>query len=236
MRITAGRGLLIGIILAQGAPLGWFALRRLFPETDLRALTYAYLIGATSVVLGAIGWVMGLWAAHLQRLNRRLRELALEDELTGLANARAFHDELDREVARAERSGHDLSLVLADLDHFKRVNDERGHLTGDRVLAGIGRLLAEHSRDADVAARYGGEEFAIILPGTGLAEAKQIAERLRREVEGAEPNGKLPLHLTASFGVTSRRTGETPVTFFARADQALYKAKRAGRNCVRAIG
>jgi diguanylate cyclase (GGDEF)-like protein len=168
------------------------------------------------------------------RLHRILEQQALVDALTGLANRRAAEQALTVELARAVRFGSPLSLVFADLDHFKQVNDRFGHPSGDLVLRELAAVLAATVREIDLAARWGGEEFCLILPGTDLAGAAQLAERVRtalaeRTILTAEG---LPLHVTASFGVAGQPPLASAEELIASADAALYDAKRRGRNCV----
>jgi diguanylate cyclase (GGDEF)-like protein len=167
----------------------------------------------------------------------RTERSALTDGLTGLYNHAYFLQALRREVQRARRHRTRLSVVLLDLDDFKKVNDSRGHVEGDKVLMKSAALVRESVREIDVAARYGGEEFAILLPETGTAAAAGVAERLRQataEIAATGADGQ-PLTLTASFGVASHRAGDPPCTLrdlLQGADGALYAAKAAGRNRV----
>ncbi|HEY3070555.1 MAG TPA: GGDEF domain-containing protein, partial [Gaiellaceae bacterium] len=135
---------------------------------------------------------------------------------------------------RAERFGGALALIVADLDDFKQVNDRYGHQAGDDVLRAFADVLRETVRDIDLAARYGGEEFAVLLPQTDLAGAERVAERLRErmEIRLVEPSSDSPFSVTASFGVASFPEAGTPAALFAAADEALYRAKSAGKNCV----
>lgn len=170
------------------------------------------------------------------RLSERLRELSTLDGLTRLLNHRAILDRLEQEVQRLKRYGGETSVILMDLDHFKEVNDEWGHLAGDEVLREIAERLREHVRTADVVGRYGGEEFLVVLPAIGLETALSVAERLRRYI--SEPRisyGENLIQITASFGVASidEAGGEGPQEVLALADERLYEAKRAGRNCIR---
>ncbi|HEX2199661.1 MAG TPA: diguanylate cyclase [Burkholderiales bacterium] len=165
---------------------------------------------------------------ELQLANERLAHLAAVDPLTGVGNRRLFDQALAVEMGRARRYAEPLSLVLADLDHFKRVNDTRGHAAGDEVLREVGRALRECARGADVVARYGGEEFAIILPHTTLAQALRFAERARRAISG------LPAGVTASFGAAQLGPQDEAAQLAAAADAALYRAKAEGRDRVRA--
>ena len=168
--------------------------------------------------------------------HERVSEQAVTDELTGLANNRSFRETLDREAARAERFGHDLSLVLLDLDDFKRVNDTHGHLEGDEVLRMVGKILQSEPRAIDEAARYGGEEFVVALPETGSEGAVELAERIRARLAAevvAASDGREPIRVTASFGTATLPGGAADVRhLFEAADEALYEAKRQGKNRV----
>jgi diguanylate cyclase (GGDEF)-like protein len=174
------------------------------------------------------------------RVRVQLASMVLTDPLTGCLNRRGFDQALAREVARSERAGSDMALLALDLDHFKDVNDTFGHLVGDEMLRALGALLVHTARAGDVVARIGGEEFAIILPDTSSAGAFQVASRLCELIElhpfpPAKPGGK-PLHITTSIGVVSGApdlADDYVALFMARADTALYAAKRSGRNRVR---
>jgi len=159
---------------------------------------------------------------------KQLARMALCDSLTGLYNRGYFDATLEKEVARSRRSKKPLSLLLVDLDHFKRINDTRGHLVGDRVLAKVASVLREQSRTSDTVCRYGGEEFAIILPETPGIHAQMVAERIRREIGAL----KLDVPVTASIGIKCAELANELVPEFviAGADAALYAAKRNGRN------
>lgn len=165
---------------------------------------------------------------------RRVASQAATDGLTGLANRRSFDDELALEWRRAERVGDSLALVLADLDDFKSVNDGFGHQAGDAVLRRVAVILDSGGRQVDLAARYGGEEFALLAPETDLEGATKLAERLRSELEAATitlPDGR-ELRVTSSFGVAVKDGLEGPEDLIAAADEALYVAKRNGKNRV----
>jgi diguanylate cyclase (GGDEF)-like protein len=169
------------------------------------------------------------------RLHRIVERQALMDGLTGLANRRQCEESLADELARVERFGGSLAIVVADLDWFKDVNDRYGHPAGDSLLREFAALLQESLRDVDLAGRWGGEEFLLVLPGTDLAGGAQVAERIRAAlanrmvlVDGT------PIPVTASFGVAAVPPEKTASELFAAADTALYEAKRAGKNRVQA--
>ncbi|HXQ29881.1 MAG TPA: diguanylate cyclase [Gemmatimonadales bacterium] len=169
--------------------------------------------------------------------NKRLEKLAATDALTGCLNRRALSQNLEQELERARRYDLAITILLADIDRFKLVNDTRGHIAGDSVLRQVGEILRREARSVDIVARYGGEEFVVVMPETALQGAAIFAERLRRRImqhEFAEP-GQDRLHLTVSIGLASfpdDRVGNAD-SFVALADQALYRAKNEGRNLVR---
>lgn len=166
---------------------------------------------------------------------KRAEELALKDELTGLNNRRAFFDQGHRVFKQADRYQHPVSVVMMDIDHFKNINDNHGHHVGDKVLQDIAKLLQNIVREIDIAARIGGEEFALVLPETDLSEAVNMAERLRQEIfNTAIVHQAQRLHITASFGVTTCMANEVTLeTMLIRADDAMYIAKKKGRNQVK---
>ncbi|HET9449787.1 MAG TPA: diguanylate cyclase, partial [Aggregicoccus sp.] len=167
-----------------------------------------------------------------------LQALSTTDGLTQVSNHRHFQERLREEFRRAQRYADPLSLILVDLDHFKGVNDAHGHLTGDLVLREVAATLRQSVRDTDLLARYGGEEFAVLLPRTSIAGSLTVAERICRDVgalhiplEGA---GRAPLRISASVGVSAlpQRNLTSAEGLFRAADEALYRAKREGRNRV----
>ncbi len=168
------------------------------------------------------------------RLHRIVERQALIDGLTGLANRRQCEETLDDELARIERFGGSLAVVVADLDWFKDVNDRHGHPAGDAVLREFAVLLQDTVRDVDLAGRWGGEEFVLVLPGTDLIGGAQLAERIRSALAAQvvlAVDGT-PIPVTASFGVAATPPARTASELFAAADAALYHAKRAGKNRV----
>lgn len=157
---------------------------------------------------------------------------ARTDELTGLANRRAFEEELIRVFAQWKRKGTPVSLLVIDVDHFKRFNDYHGHQTGDEILGAVAEVMESSARGVDFIARYGGEEFAAILPRTRLREAAIAAERLRTAVgEFVMSVAEAELRVTVSIGVAEVAQIDDRAGFLGRADKALYAAKQAGRNC-----
>lgn len=174
-----------------------------------------------------------------RKAQQELLRLAQIDMLTGLANRRHFMELAERELSRAIRYGGPLSLLMIDIDQFKRINDRYGHQTGDAVLQKFGALCREMLRDIDTVGRIGGEEFAVLLPKTGMAHAVEVAERLRQKVEAAEVALEhVALGFTLSIGVSSLAEGASidVDALLNQADQAMYEGKRAGRNCVRVFG
>jgi diguanylate cyclase (GGDEF)-like protein len=171
-------------------------------------------------------------------MHQTVQRQAITDDLTGLANVRQLHGVLERELERARRFGSSLGLVMLDIDDFKQVNDTYGHQQGDVVLASVARALRDLSRDIDEPARYGGEEMAVVLPGTDVEGAAQLAERMREAVEELRVprvDGDGYLGVTASFGVASIPfSAADRESLIAAADVALYRAKRAGKNRVEA--
>ncbi|WP_081717734.1 GGDEF domain-containing protein [Hyphomicrobium nitrativorans] len=167
-------------------------------------------------------------------------EVVLRDPLTGVGNRRCFDIEIEKAIADSRDSGAPLSLVMCDIDHFKRVNDDFGHQVGDEIIKMFSRVIEASVRDGDTVIRYGGEEFAIILPKAGQDVAKSIAERIRRQFESKkltvrETNQKIG-QMTASFGVAEYRSGDDTELLVQRADTKLYDAKSGGRNQVSTYG
>ena len=169
-----------------------------------------------------------------QKMLEELKKLSITDGLTQLYNSRYFYNQLKGEIERFKRYGHQLSLLLLDIDKFKDYNDTHGHLEGDKILIRIGHIISACLRKMDTAYRYGGEEFTIILPGTPGEEAKTVGERLRTSVAADDFGGSAPLEsrITISVGVTQYCHPEPISSFVQRADQAMYRSKQTGRNKV----
>jgi diguanylate cyclase (GGDEF)-like protein len=177
------------------------------------------------------GFVFGIMLAHIKSLNEKLRDIAYTDSLTHIYNRLHFAHFLDAEIDKAKRYGGKFSIIFFDLDHFKDVNDNHGHLVGDEVLECITDIVSKANRSADIFARYGGEEFIILTPETNLSGALIHAERLRNDI--ARHNFKSVGQMTSSFGVTEFNPDSDNVeTLLERADKALYLAKEYGRNRV----
>lgn len=167
--------------------------------------------------------------SELMEINERLVELSVTDKLTGLKNRRYLQEQLEAHVRAYDEDRRPFSLLLADIDHFKKINDTYGHQMGDRVLERMAGILQAQSRQGDIAARYGGEEFVLVLPGADIAESKAAAERIRQAIaEAAWEVGAL----TASFGVATVQPEDTEATLLHKADEALYASKAGGRNRV----
>ncbi|MEA3374362.1 MAG: GGDEF domain-containing protein [Campylobacterota bacterium] len=166
----------------------------------------------------------------LQEKNEQLEHLSRTDHLTNIANRMSLNEKLEYEYSRTQRNSEPLSLIMIDIDYFKKINDQYGHITGDVILKGVSKLLHESVREIDLIGRWGGEEFMIILPQTKINDTKVIAEKLRMKLN--ENDFGLNEPVTASFGVTQYKTGESLDMFVQRADNLLYTAKEEGRNRV----
>jgi diguanylate cyclase (GGDEF)-like protein len=231
---------------------GFETIRRLKADTTTIDIPVVFVTGVSStddkirgLDLGASDYVTKPFEPAELRARvratlrtRRLLELlarkAMIDGLTGLWNRGYFEQHLDTEVARARRAGKAVACIMADLDHFKSINDRYGHPAGDAVIAQVAQILVDGCREQDIVCRYGGEEFAVILPMTGEAEAQAIAERLRLAIASHQGryNG-LRIDVTCSFGVADIH--QIPPSLVELADQALYAAKQSGRNKVSGI-
>jgi diguanylate cyclase (GGDEF)-like protein len=180
----------------------------------------------TIAIVTATRFVSQLIAA-LREANARLQEQSQRDDLTGLYNRRYMHVRLEAELARVQRGGK-LMLMMVDLDGFKRVNDEEGHDVGDAVLAAVARALIEATRRVDVVARYGGDEFVILLPDTELEGARAVSARVLDHARAAARGVCPAIPVSASIGMTTLRPTDDPAEVIRRVDEQLYAAKRAG--------
>jgi diguanylate cyclase (GGDEF)-like protein len=260
---TAGGSLIIAAALAEGSrgaeggyavfyvwvvllAFLFFSFRPAVLLTAFAATTYAvaliardaeftfnYVFGLV-VVLGSAGAVVGLLRGRLERLNTDLASEASTDVLTGVANRRGFDQRFEHELARAGRYDRMLSLIVCDLDKFKTVNDELGHQMGDDALRRVAARIAASVRSIDAVSRIGGEEFAILLPEATPMEAYVVAERIRKGLLDEFIDHPVPL--TASCGVATQRGDTDGRDLLRAADGAMYRAKRAGRNCTAVDG
>lgn len=177
--------------------------------------------------------------AELRSANEQLTDLSYRDPLTGVANRRQLLEGMDRALARASEKGLPLGVIVADVDHFKDYNDRWGHLTGDVALRAVAQALEQSCREQDLVARFGGEEFVCLVVDADAATIASLAERMRLRVESIAPRqlGNDQQGLTISLGMVSRvpSSGDQATDLLSAADEALYKAKRTGRNCVRGL-
>lgn len=231
MKIVYTRALQ-GCLLSLGAPLGWLAIRfftvpDILVELQQNKGLYVYMLFGTMSVFVGFGVYVG-------RKQEQISDLAIRDSLTGVYNIRFYIERLKEEIANTARYQSPLSLIYLDLDHFKKVNDQHGHPTGDEVLRRVTAVISDSIRVQDVFARVGGEEFALLLPRCHLSDAKKEAERLRCAVESLQMDagGGLTVEVTISLGVVGLQNGETLSQFYERADRNLYLAKHQGRNQV----
>ena len=195
----------------------------------LQAFRYANMV----IPFGMLGLLSYYFRLASTDVERKMTEMALTDPLTGLFNRRQMNQRLQEEVARFRRQGGDFSIIIADLDHFKQINDRYGHDMGDRVLSRIALLFGEGLRAGDAVARWGGEEFLVLLPGTHLSAAQEVAQRLRSAAEtrlGAIDGLSAPL--TVTFGVATFSASASLEGCLKAADDALYRGKAEGRNRV----
>lgn len=222
--------LYVGYFLPRRAIVAAMVFTGALYAAALEAMRLPLEHAATRWVVVVLALSAGAAAAHALRnhvdaLVQRLHQLARTDALTGLLNRRAFDEQLQREIQRTMRTSEPLALLLGDVDHFKQINDRRGHAAGDEALTHVAQTLTHTARTVDTVARVGGEEFALLLPGTDLDGALDAAERLRQALADS-PDG-----LTMSFGVVEApHHGHTPDDLLRAADRALYTAKQRGRD------
>ncbi|WP_299193920.1 GGDEF domain-containing protein [uncultured Erythrobacter sp.] len=229
--------LIIAVMVFQAAdflirPTLTLLFEQSIPAAAYRESLYYSLIGLVLAVKGITNALVLIGATIVEWTNS-LRESSERDVLTKLHNRASFEDVMRDLLPRAQTEGRPLSLVVADIDHFKQVNDIWGHQAGDLALAGFGELIGKMVRGCDTAGRVGGEEFCIAVWNCENAPAHRLAERIRQSFAALEHDGlNDDIRLTASFGVATARDGETYEHLFSRADQALYRAKSSGRDRV----
>jgi diguanylate cyclase (GGDEF)-like protein len=217
-------GLLVALASAAAGPVVAYLL-------DFRAVSLPVSLWNNGVRLTVFCVVLYL-LHRMRRLNAKLAEMALSDELTGLANLRAFRRLAAQEIERSARYEHELSLAYVDIDHFKDINDGRGHLEGDRVLQALAGIAKATARTSDTVARIGGDEFVILMPETGSEAAGVVATRLLEAVPKGVGRDGVPV--TCSIGLASFREAPVSVEFMlSAADELMYGAKAAGRNGLR---
>jgi diguanylate cyclase (GGDEF)-like protein len=216
--VVGARG---ALVLVSPAGWGWLG-------NDLLRQLHGFALYLLAL-LGGFGWLL----LGRERLQDELARLEIVDALTGVPNRHGFFQALAPWMALARRPGQPTSLIVFDLDQFRRINDSYGHPAGDVVLAALVEACKRQLRDSDLLGRLVGVEFAIILPRTSPEDAAMVAERMRAAIEEQRvKTERAMISLTASFGVTAIRADDSTVTLLARADEALRAAKEAGRNRV----
>lgn len=236
-RVSPKEMLWMSLALLGAYALVVFAHYRQHGDTELLTLECAQLL-ALALTLPSFAMLAGrVQRVHsaLFQANRKIRDIeedAQRDVLLGCYNRRYIVAALEQQKRMADESGAPLCLAVIDLDHFKRVNDEAGHLVGDEVLRTFAGVAESNVRQRDIFGRYGGEEFLLVLPETSLLAALNIAERIRAQVEQHEWSGKLRNRVTVSIGLTQHIPGESVLDLFSRTDTAMYMAKQGGRNQV----
>ncbi|WP_404301756.1 diguanylate cyclase [Alicycliphilus denitrificans] len=222
-------------LAAAGCAIVWMGPQMRMPTTTLagQLLTVGVLLGAVARCIGLVTFFRGM-QYRLSEALAQIENLVRSDELTGIANRRGIMEVLQRHQAQAGRSGRPLCVALLDVDHFKRINDQHGHDSGDRVLRTLGALLTAHTRAIDSVGRYGGEEFLLAMPDTTAAQAREALERLRARVESTAWAGIFPgaSGVTVTIGAAVCQPDESVESAIRRADAALYEGKAAGRNRV----
>ena len=218
------------LLIITGLPLSAYLLQSGGAMVDSQALLFGFYSAAYALV------VIGFLASVLLEYQQHLAHLATEDPLTRLLNRRGLEDRLQLSMAAAARHGHSTAVIMADIDHFKSINDSFGHETGDHVIQQVARILERMCRSSDVLARTGGEEYLLVLPNTELESARALAERIRQTI-GDHPlvidQQRIPV--TVSLGVAAT-TGEVNLSdLYDEADRAMYIAKRGGRNRVASV-
>ena len=227
-----------GLLLGLGAPIGALLLHLLIDgpapvglsgELRTHSFFYLYDLIGTSLVFAVAGYVAGKRAERLRRAEDFYHHLSDADPLTGLLNARSFHDHYARSMERAEKTGEPVALILLDVDRLKTINDEHGHDRGTAALVRVAEAIKASKRVSDEAARWGGDEFAVLLDGGDEAAAVRTAETIARQLAAA-PSPDPPVAVSVTMGIAAGVPSPGHNDLFALADEALYAGKRAGRN------
>lgn len=243
--VLLGFGAPLGSILCRAIEAGPFSLEWIRHEVRSHSFYYGYMTFATPLIFAIFGGIVGhlidrffQQKAYLESLNLQLKEQSIMDDLTGLYNHRHIMTEIDKEIERARRYSHQLSGMMLDLDDFKRFNDSFGHLVGDAILRESAKVFESSVRKIDILGRYGGDEFLIILPESGIENARIVAERIRKNMGIHDFRVKQkPVKVTVSIGLFSfGDLSELEATgFIEKVDKALLKAKAQGKNRVISI-
>ena len=212
----------------------WSSAESLVPDVAMKRRMVHLMITMIMTTLLFVVYMKRLRKQHwlLKHHSEKLKKLSVTDDLTGVGNHRYIMKELSNEVERAARYGSSLCVLMLDIDHFKKVNDTKGHLCGDNVLKSIGDTLASRLRNSDRIGRYGGEEFLILLPEQTLEKGVIVAEKLRQLISEIKIESCGIQKVTASIGVAQWKKDEPVEVILSRADGAMYKAKESGRNKV----
>jgi diguanylate cyclase (GGDEF)-like protein len=220
----------VALVLRVGFAIWWARGGGLPAGTPAFWSSAIFMVGFMAVLAAGFGFVL----AGFERMAAQMRKLASVDGLTGAFNHNTAVSLLAHSLERGRRENQPVSFVMLDLDHFKRVNDRHGHVVGDQVLKAVAACTRARLRASDVLGRLGGEEFGLILPATGVAGAKHLAEQVRLAVEALDikGDGDQPVRVTLSAGVAEAARSDTPETLIHLADKALYQAKQKGRNRV----
>ena len=202
---------------------------------SIQMLPWSLTFAVLSAISGAFYGRSRQVTLALKKSEQKFMKLSITDDLTGLHNSRHFFKQLKAEIERTNRYGHPLSLLILDLDNFKKYNDVFGHIAGDSVLAKAGEILRESLRKTDTAYRYGGEEFTVLLPETQGPEALHFAERIRQAFENKDLTlqKEQNFSVTVSIGVAQYESGQELNTFIKRADTNMYSAKNEGKNRIK---